>query len=117
MRRTSSRPVREDPEWAIATSVQIREHDGAAGHAAGRITARRHPTGWFITASHPAGMSAEERSDFAHFVCVRVYLLLRQGAVPGLWERGPGRGEWIADLVGASLPETLDVPARFRPHA
>jgi hypothetical protein len=114
MRRHSSRPVREDPEWAIATSVEIREHDGAA---AGRITARRHPTGWFITASHPAGMSGEERSDFAHFVCVRVYLLLRQGAVPGLWERGPGPGEWIADLVEAPLPVRLDVPGRFRPRA
>ena len=35
--------------------------------------------------SGEAGLSAEERSDFAHFVCVRVYLLLRQGVVPGLW--------------------------------
>jgi hypothetical protein len=75
----------------------------------GRITARRHPTGWFLSASHPAGMSAEELADFRHFVSVRVYVLLHDGPVPGAWERGSSSGEWVADLVPAPQLEELDL--------
>ena len=88
MRRRSPGQVREDPEWAIAASIQPQERPGDST----LITARRHPTGWFITASHPPGMTAEERADFRHFVCVRVYLLLRYGPGLGAWERGSTPG-------------------------
>jgi hypothetical protein len=57
-------------------------------------------------------MSAEELSDFRHFVSVRVYLLLHDGPVPGAWERGSSSGEWVADLVAAPQLEDLHV-ARF----
>jgi hypothetical protein len=100
------RPVVEDPAWAIAASVQFQEDAEVVG---GRIAARRHPTGWFLSASHPAGMSAEELADFRHFVSVRVYVLLHDGPVPGAWERGSSSGEWVADLVPAPQLEELDL--------
>lgn len=98
MRRSPSHRVPEDPEWAIAMSVQLHEDTRGCSGTAARITARRHPTGWFISARHPAGLSAEELSDLRHFVCVRVYLLLHNGPIPGAWERGSSSAEWIADL-------------------
>jgi hypothetical protein len=94
MRQPAPQPVREDPEWAIARSIQLQVREGGAA----RITARRHPTGWYITASHPPDMPAEERADFRHFVCVRVYLLLHNGPIPGAWECGSSPEEWAADL-------------------
>jgi hypothetical protein len=110
MSRPAARPVPEDPEWAVATSIQIQERaDG--GSTGPRITARGHPTGWFITASHPPGMRADERADFRHFVCVRVYLLLHNGPIPGAWERGC-TGEWVADL--AAVPESAELNASGR---
>jgi hypothetical protein len=112
MSRSTSRPVPEDPAWAIASSVQIQEHDGS-GDSAGRITARRHPTGWFISASHPTGMTAEERADFSHFVCVRVYLLLHNGPIPGAWNPGSSTGEWVADLAATPELRAPDVAALF----
>lgn len=111
--RRSPRPVVEDPEWAIATSVPIRQReDGQGGGTAGRISARRHPTGWFICAIHPADLSAEQLSDLRHFVCVRVYLLLRNGPVPGTWDRGSESGEWVADLA-VDARSAPDVPELF----
>jgi hypothetical protein len=85
----SSTTISVDPEWAIATSVPI--GCGAADTEAdivGVVTARRHATGWFISATRRAGISAEDVEDFAHFVTVRVYLLLHCG---------PGRGTWTSD--------------------
>jgi hypothetical protein len=115
MSRSASRLLPEDPEWAIARSIQIQERaDG--GEPGPRITARRHPTGWFISAVHPAGMTAGERADFGHFVCVRVYLLLHNGPIPGAWERGSSRGEWVADLVAVPELAELNATGRFRPR-
>jgi hypothetical protein len=109
MSQHAARPVREDPEWAIASSIQIQERADSVDTVP-RITARRHPTGWFISAVIPAGMTAEERSDFGHFVCVRVYLLLRNGPIPGAWERSSSKGEWVADWLRQMFPFGAGAP-------
>lgn len=108
MSRSFSRPVPEDPAWAIATSVQPQERVDRG--SAGRITARRHPTGWFIAASRPPGMPAEERADFDHFVCVRVYLLLRNGPIPGAWVRRSE--EWVAEWPQLEHPFGAGAPLK-----
>ena len=107
-------PVREDPAWAVAESVQLQERaEACCGDTLGRIAARRHPTGWFLTASCPPGLSAEERADLRHFVCVRIYLLLINGPEPGTWDRGASSGEWIADLAAVPRLDAPNVAALF----
>ena len=103
--------VTENPEWAIAMSVPIRVHaDGALGDTRGVMTARRHPTGWFIAASHRTEMSAEELADFRHFVHVRVHLLLRHGAQSGAWAHDASSEQWRADVPAAAVLNACRIP-------
>ncbi len=98
VRRPTTR-VTEDPEWAIAMCVPL--GPGAVdvdGDILGVVTARKHATGWFISASHHAGLSKEQIADFGHFVSVRVYLLLRYGPGVGTWVPEGSSGHWRAYL-------------------
>ncbi len=106
----SLRRVTEDPEWAIAMSVPI--GPGAVGvHGTlGAVTARRHPTGWFIVARHRPDMSSAEVADFGHFVCVRVYLLLRYGPGPDTWAPDRSSDQWRAHLLADTPLQTPHVP-------
>jgi hypothetical protein len=107
------KPVTETADWAIATSVPIRvDVDGALGDTPGAVTARRHPTGWFISATHSSGMSAEELADFRLFVRVRVHLLLRHGPRPGVWESDACSEQWRAALPAAAPAGGLPIPDR-----
>lgn len=97
----------EDPEWAIAMCVPI--GPGAVdvdSGILGVVTARKHSTGWFISASHHAGMSHEEIADFRHFVSVRVYLLLYYGPGVDTWAPEGSNGRWRAYLRDQT-PHTL----------
>jgi len=97
----------EDPEWAIAMCVPL--GPGAVdvdGGILGVVTARKHATGWFISASHRAGMSQEEIADFRHFVSVRVYLLLYYGPGVDTWAPEGSSGQWRAYLRDQA-PHTL----------
>ncbi len=66
----------------------------ALADVVGEVTARRHPTGWFISATRRAGMSTEDAEHFGHFVTVRVYLLLRWGPARGTWSFDGMHDEW-----------------------
>jgi hypothetical protein len=46
-------------------------------------------------------------------VCVRLYLLLHDGPVPGAWERGPSSGEWVADVIAAPQLDDVHVARLF----
>lgn len=109
--RQSPRRVAEDPEWAIAMSVPI-EPDAVDvdGDIVGIVTARRHATGWFISASHRTGMSIEEVADFGHFVSVRVYILLHCGPGVDTWAPDGSTGRWRAYLLGEARTQTAHVP-------
>lgn len=102
--------VTEDPEWATATSMTIRANArGAGGDTLGAVTARPHPTGWFISARHRPDASAQEIADFSHFVTVRVYLLLRYGPEAATWEPDPSSGQWRAELAAETPPQSPDI--------
>jgi hypothetical protein len=58
----------------------------------GMILGRQHATGWFISAQHDPDLSETDRADFAQFVMVRTYLLLKDGPRQDLWE--PGDDGW-----------------------
>ncbi len=101
------RSVALHPEWAIAVSVPISAYAaGSPGDTPGTVIARRHPTGWFIAASHGADMSAEDLADFRHFVCVRVYLLLRHGPRAAAWAHDEAREQWRATRPAVTLGDS-----------
>lgn len=103
--------VAEDAEWATAMSVPIRPSlVDLDGGTAGAVTARRHPTGWFIVARYRPDMSSAELADFRHFVCVRVYLLLRHGPSPDTWAPDRLRDQWRTHLPAGAPLQALHVP-------
>lgn len=103
--------VTEDPEWAIAMSVPIApDAVGLPGGILGAVTARRHPTGWFIVARHRADMSSAEVAGFGHFVCVRIYLLLRYGPGPDTWTLDGSGDHWRASLPAQTPLQEPHVP-------
>ncbi len=103
--------VTEDPEWAIAMSVPVRPSPvGVPVGTLGAVTARRHPTGWFIVARHRPEMSSAEVADFGHFVCVRIYLLLRYGPSPDTWAPDRSSDQWRAYLPAETPLQKPHVP-------
>lgn len=109
--RQSPRTVAEDPEWAIAMRVPIETSAvDVDGDIVGVVMARRHPTGWFISASRRTGMSKEEVADFGHFVSVRVYILLHCGPGVDTWASDVSSGQWRAYLRGEARPQAAHVP-------
>lgn len=109
-------PVTEHPEWAIAANVPVAQHPCFQGNGiVGLVTARRHPTGWFVSAQLCQGTPPDDLLDFRHFVTVRVYLLLRYGPQVGVWERDLSsdgeqcQARWRAEMPPLQLhiPDTL----------
>ncbi len=112
-----------DPRWELAASTQVfvstretvvrlvREVHAEAGERVldGVLIARRHPTGWFLSALRCDDVPAHDRDHFRELVTVRSYLLLRDGPEPRLWGVAHVGHEWrsaatslvvdLADLV------------------
>lgn len=96
--QTAARVV-EDPEWAMASGVPVLDDRLiAARHIVGLVEARRHPTGWFVSARYRRGTPSEEVLNFRHFVTVRVYLLLRLGPHVGVWDQDELGDVWQAQM-------------------
>lgn len=110
------RPLPADPLWDVARGVALTPHqpDACAGaDAAVTVRARRHPTGWFIRATHRPGLPPAALAHLREFAIVRTFLLLRHGPQPSAWEPGPTPDEWVArtDLDApdytALVPDTV----------
>lgn len=107
----STRDMTRDDNWRLAESMQLTpaavelppEHHGV-------VTARSHPTGWFVSARYRPGLDAGELQDFAEFVRVRTYLLLEKGPQDSVWEN-IGDGSWHAVCVASRLELPEDIEA------
>jgi hypothetical protein len=99
---------RSEEHLALARSIQLTPStEGLKPGRPGVIAAERHPTGWFISARFDPDLAPEAIADFAHFVTVRVYLLLEHGPQPEAWEADPA-GFWRAHYL-ASGEQTDDI--------
>lgn len=86
--RQAAAQVTEHPEWAIAADLPVaQQHCSRDNAMLGLVSARRHPTGWFVSAQLRPGAPPDDVVDFRHFITVRVYLLLRYGPQVGVWSR------------------------------
>jgi hypothetical protein len=89
--------------WELARSIQITPaREPLPPSHQGVIVARRHPTGWFISARHAPELNDTERADFEQFVMVRAYLLLKEGPRPDLWKPADD-GNWRAYCLPAHI--------------
>lgn len=93
--RPSSSAMTPEAAWQLAEGIQVTPADGDYGHHLGAVTARPHPTGWFISARARPDLSDIESEQFRSFVVLRTYLLLTQGPQPQVWEPMDGGG-WAA---------------------
>ena len=86
----------------LARSVQpVPSQQAWAPDDVGVVSARRQPTGWFISARCRPNLSGDEQSMFAEFVHLRVLDLLEVGPRPGSWLPGDAEDEWQTFSVAA----------------
>lgn len=84
------------PEWDTARAVPLRTDPlHSHGDILGLVVARRHPTGWFLSARCRSGLAPADHENLREFITVRVYLLLRGGPTTGSWAQ-TGPTEWLA---------------------
>lgn len=77
--------------WELAASIQLTPATETLDpQHFGVVTARPHPTGWFISARYRSGLSTAQVDDFAEFVRVRTYLLLTSGPDATTWQADDG---------------------------
>lgn len=105
--RTANGPGAAHAEWDTARAVPMRT-DPLDGHddILGLVVARRHPTGWFLSARCRPGLAPVDHQNLREFITVRVYLLLRGGPTTGSWAQ-TGPTEWLARF--GSEDRVLDV--------
>jgi hypothetical protein len=103
--------------WLLAESLQLTpaNHPLGAGYH-GIVTARPHPTGWFISARYRVDLAAGDLADFAEFARVRSYLLLENGPRKPAWELAEDRS-WRAAYKPSSVNLPQDVEAWRSPAA
>ena len=97
----------QDDNWTLANSVQLTPAIADLGRGEhGVITARPHPTGWFVSARYQPDLAPADLADFAEFVRVRVYLLLENGPSDRVWQAADEDRTWRA----VCTPSSLDLP-------
>ena len=91
------RPSRQPQDLLrqIADSIQVTpcDRDWPPGDL-GCLTARRHPTGWYISARSRPDLGVDEGMLFQQFVTQRTWSLLAEGPAPGMWLPGEREDEW-----------------------
>lgn len=103
-----------DDNWMLASSVQLTPAlTGLDEGQHGAVTARVHPTGWFISARYKPDLATVDLEDFAEFVRVRVYLLLENGPSDQVWQPAKDERAWRASCTPSSL-DMPDVVEAFR---
>ena len=92
-----------EEHWDLARSIQITPaRNPLPPNRHGWIAARRHPTGWFISARYAPDLNETDRADFAQFAMARTYLLLKDGPRAHLWEPADD-GCWRSYCLPAHL--------------
>jgi hypothetical protein len=92
-----------DEHWELARSIQITAADEPLPpNRHGMIVARRHPTGWFISARRAPDLNGADRAALERSVMVRAYLLLKEGPRPHLWNRADD-GSWRTYCLPAQI--------------
>ena len=94
-RWTTSLLSDDELAWQIAGDVQLTRTEEDLHRYLGRVTARPHPTGWFISARCRTDLSPQETAELREVVVLRTYLLLTRGPQPGVWERAAD-GSFVA---------------------